>query len=235
MSTFLDVATPGRPEIFGTVSTNEKKGVDDATLTVAHTVDSGTQLLLVRTHAWGALTGTGFPVTSVVWDAAGVNEALGLVAKGAGGQPNRPSTEIWARLSPTAKSATITITYNHATAMNNKFAHAVNIKNVDVADPIGGTFSAGNVGTSVSGTLTTETAEPLIIAAATWEDSRTVPSWTAPLLLRYIGNSGTSANAMLYLGAEDATQTTIGNKTIAISGGANDYHTVCAVEIRGVQ
>ncbi len=89
--------------LFG--SKTENGGQVDSLTISSHTV-TGTNAALVVVTGFRA---TGVTVTGIVWDAAGVNEALTKVGNDANDDAN---AEMWYRAAPTAKTADVTITYS---------------------------------------------------------------------------------------------------------------------------
>jgi len=104
----------------------------NTTLTLAHTVDNGTDVLVVIVGANDSTTAD-MDVTGVTWDAAGVNEALSWVV-GSGDGASATNEEIWHKISPTAKAANITITFAAKTTAGN--ADALNLDGVDTDDAV---------------------------------------------------------------------------------------------------
>lgn len=133
----------------GTSSSAGQNGGSVLTIS-GHVVDVGTNRLLLVFVAWK--NDDSLSVSTVAWDAAGVNEALTFLGTAQNGTINR--TEIWYRKAPTEKTAIVTITLSgtHTDPDNGFAGAAVSLTGVEQGATTFNTFKAN---TGAGATYTT--------------------------------------------------------------------------------
>ncbi|MGQ0579354.1 MAG: DUF6701 domain-containing protein [Betaproteobacteria bacterium] len=145
----LDAATQGG----GTLST----------IDVTHTISGGNRYVFVQ-----VVNGNSWPtISSVVWDPAGVNEALSVI--GTATQGTNVRTVLYGLVNPTAKTATMRVTLSAGDG-GGTFVAVSSFTGVDQTTPLGTPATAtGAVATTPTVTVTSATGELVIDAMGTKE------------------------------------------------------------------
>ncbi len=199
-------------------------GTNTTTCTVSsYAVSAGTNRALVAMIATGDATEADTVISSVAWDAAGVNEALTCPA-GANHFGANGRSAICYLVNPTAKTADLTVTF----AGTNSFVkcNALVLQNVDQTTVVGDADETSGTGTAVTLTLTTTAANSLLVDNLRWNDSSS--TLTTDTLRQIRHDSPTTAARLL--GSEWAVTDSGANFTMAWTGSNSREFTFVALE-----
>ncbi|KKN93618.1 hypothetical protein LCGC14_0194500 [marine sediment metagenome] len=157
--TEVDGGGAGTPTISNVYFIGTGKKASTTDLTNVAVAGSNTGLLCLLGHGQKT-NGGGAYATSVVWDVAGVGEALTVVTGGQ--QQNVKSVvEMWLKVAPTSKTATVTVTWTSTSdTWNGGTVGCYVLNNLDQSTPYDSPvdFRTGS-GTAVSVTILTATGD----------------------------------------------------------------------------
>lgn len=147
------------PSLNGAVCSGTFVAPGTTTNTITCSVSSGTNQMLEVQIVWNG-SGTASTISSVTWDAAGVNEAFTKIQDCANGTARRTST--WRRLAPTALSSKLVTVVFSAAPINGGIAQMV-WQNVDQTTPVDTTNMQCGTGSSTTPSVTvTSTAGSVV-------------------------------------------------------------------------